>query len=108
MTTTGAPGYIVAEVTVHDGETYDEYLERSAPVLAKYGARLLVNAFTEPGEVLVKEGGRTFERLVVVEFDSLARVTEFYHSEDYQAVVGLRHAAATSHVYHATGTPPTA
>jgi uncharacterized protein (DUF1330 family) len=102
----GAPGYIVAEVTVHDGETYDEYLARSAPVLEKYGARLLVHAFTASGDVLVKEGGRAFERLVVVEFDSLDRVTEFYHSDDYQAVVGLRHASAVSHVYHAAGVQP--
>ena len=26
---TSAPGYIVAEVTVHDAETYDQYVERS-------------------------------------------------------------------------------
>lgn len=101
----GAPGYIVAEVTVHDAETYQEYVERSGAVLEKYGARLLVHAFTAENEVLVKEGGRTFERLVVVEFENLDRVTEFYHSEDYQAVVGLRHSSAESHVYHAAGVP---
>lgn len=100
-----ARGYIVAEVTVNDQVTYDEYVDRSGAVLAKYGARLLVHGFTADAQVLVKEGGRTFERLVVVEFDSLDRVTEFYQSEDYQQIVGLRHAAADSHVYHAQGVP---
>lgn len=101
-----APGYIVAEITTHDDETYAEYVERSGHVLAKYGAELLVHAFTGSGEVLVKEGGREFERLVVVRFESLQRVTDFYHSDDYQAVIGLRHASADSHVYHAVGVPP--
>jgi uncharacterized protein (DUF1330 family) len=101
-----APGYIVAEVTAHDAETYAEYVERSTPVLEKYGARLLVHAFSADGDVVVKEGGRSFERLVVVEFDSLDRVTEFYHSEDYQQVIGLRHESADSHVYHASGVAP--
>lgn len=100
-----APGYIVAEISAHDVETYEEYVERSGPVLARYGAELLVHAFAETGEVVVKEGGRRFERLVVVRFDSAERVAEFYDSDDYQAVIGLRHASADSHVYHATGVP---
>lgn len=101
----GPPGYIVAEITVSDAETYDEYVERSGPVLHQYGARLLVHGFCADGDVIVKEGGRAFERLVVVEFESLDRVTEFYHSEDYQQVIGLRHASADSHVYHVAGLP---
>ena len=101
--TSSQPGYIVAEVTVHDAETYDQYVQRSGPVLEKYGARLLAHAFPAQGELIVREGGREFERLVVVEFDSLDRVTEFYDSADYQAVVGLRHDSATSHVYHLSG-----
>jgi len=36
-------GYIVAEITVHETETYDEYVVRSGVVLEKYGARLLVS-----------------------------------------------------------------
>jgi len=103
-----ARGYIVAEITAHDDETYQEYVERSAPVLSRYGAELLVHAFTDTGEVLVKEGGRRFERLVVVQFESIDRVAEFYHSDDYQAIIGLRHASADSHVYHAAGVLPSA
>ncbi len=101
--TSSQPGYIVAEVTVHDAETYDQYVERSGPVLEKYGATLLAHAFPSEGELIVKEGGRSFERLVIVQFESLDRVTEFYHSDDYQAVIGLRHDSATSHVYHLQG-----
>lgn len=99
----GQPGYLVAEVTVHDAEAYDEYVARSAAVLAKYGAKLLAHAFPGEGELIVKEGGRQFERLVIVEFESLDRVTEFYESADYQEVVGLRHTSAESHVYHLQG-----
>ncbi|MGJ9421414.1 DUF1330 domain-containing protein [Aeromicrobium sp. CF3.5] len=107
-TASGPPGYIVAEITVSDAETYEEYVERSGTVLAAYGARLLVHAFSSAGDLIVKEGGRTFERLIVVEFESLERVTEFYHSQDYQQVIGLRQSSAQSHVYHAAGVPPEA
>ncbi|MRJ75791.1 DUF1330 domain-containing protein [Aeromicrobium sp. SMF47] len=103
MTAGQGRGYIVAEVTVHDHETYEQYVERSGPVLEKYGARLLAHAFPAQGELVVREGGREFERLVLVEFESLERVTEFYDSADYQAVVGFRHDSATSHVYHLQG-----
>lgn len=103
-----APGHIVAEISVHDDETYEDYVARSGPVLEKYGAELLVHAFVDAGDVRVREGGRSFERLVVVRFADLARVTEFYESDDYQAIIGLRHASAQSHVYHAAGVPPTA
>lgn len=42
------------------------------------------------------EGPEVTERVVVIEFPTLERVKEFYHSEDYQQVKKLREGAATT------------
>ena len=65
------------------------------PVLDQYGAKFLI-ATNDP-EVL--EGGRVVKRVVFIEFESLARAQEFYHSKDYQDVIGYRFRSAQSHLY---------
>jgi uncharacterized protein (DUF1330 family) len=89
-------GYLFAELDVSDAaHFYDEYMPRVRPVLEAYGANFLA-ASDAP---VVKEGGRQVKRVVLLEFDSLQRAEEFYHSEDYQAIIGYRFDSARSHLY---------
>jgi len=93
---TAGKGYLFAELDVVDAaHFYDEYMPRVHPVLQAYGAVFLA-ASDAP---VVKEGGREVKRVVLLEFDSLQRAEEFYHSEDYQAVIGYRFDSARSHLY---------
>ena len=39
------------------------------------------------------------KRVVLLEFDSLQRAEEFYHSDQYQAIIGHRFKSARSHLY---------
>jgi len=89
-------GYLFAELDVVDAaHFYDEYMPRVYPVLKEYGAVFLAGSDAP----VVKEGGRDVKRVVLLEFDSLQRAEQFYHSEQYQAVIGYRFASARSHVY---------
>jgi uncharacterized protein (DUF1330 family) len=89
-------GYLFAELDVVDtAHFYNEYMPRVRPVLEKYGAAFLAASDTP----VVKEGGRNVKRVVLLEFKSLQRAEEFYHSEDYQAVIGYRFDSARSHLY---------
>ena len=93
---TARKGYLFAELDVTDAaHFYDEYMPRVRPVLDAYGANFLA-ASDAP---VVKEGGREVKRVVLLEFDSLQRAQEFYHSDDYQAVIGYRLNSARSHLY---------
>ena len=93
---TAGKGYLFAELDVVDAALfYNEYMPRVRPVLEKYGAAFL-SASDAP---VVKEGGRNVKRVVLLEFESLQRAEEFYHSDDYQAVIGYRFDSARSHLY---------
>src|SRR5215208_2113052 len=100
--TTGK-GYLFAELDVVDAaHFYDEYMPRVRPVLKAYGAIFLAGSDAP----VVKEGGRDVKRVVLLEFDSLQRAEEFYHSEDYQAIIGYRLNSARSHLYIFEGSGP--
>lgn len=98
-------GYLFAELDVFDAEHfYNEYMPRVRPVLEAYGAVFLA-ASDDPR---VKEGGRPVKRVVLLEFESLQRAEQFYHSDGYQAVIGYRFKSARSHLYVFEGSHATA
>jgi uncharacterized protein (DUF1330 family) len=89
-------GYLFAELDVVDAaHFYDAYMHRVVPVLAEYGAIFLAGSDAP----IVKEGGRDVKRVVLLEFDSLQRAEAFYHSDQYQAIIGHRFKSARSHLY---------
>jgi uncharacterized protein (DUF1330 family) len=94
-------GFIYAELVVTDPEYfYNEYMTRVGPVLEKWGATFAIAG----GEPQVLEGDRNVERVVLVEFESPEKANEFYHSEDYQEVIGYRTRSSKSHLYLLAGT----
>lgn len=100
MSATGTRGYIYAELDVKDeARFYGEYMPRVRPVLARYGARFLIAG----GNPRVIEGGREVKRVVLLEFESPERVEAFYHSGDYQDVIGYRFDSADAHLYFLDG-----
>ena len=91
--------YAVAEVLVDDPVGFGQYAERTPPVLAKYGAKLIAN---DPAPVTV-EGKIRKGSLVVIEFPDKASAQAFYADHDYVAAKKLREGAATLHVAIASG-----
>ena len=80
-------GYLIANIDVHDPETFAKYRDQVAPLIAKFGGRYLVR-----GGALeqVEAGAASFKRVVILEFPSLAEVKRFYESADYAPVLELR------------------
>ena len=73
--------YLIARINVTDPEKYKNYVALSPAAIAAFGGRFLVRG----GETKTLEGGTETNRIVVVEFDDMDKVTEFYHSDLYQA-----------------------
>jgi uncharacterized protein (DUF1330 family) len=84
--------YVVVNVNIHDPEAYREYVGLAPRTVAAYGGRYLARA----GHTEVLEGDWTPDRLVILEFDSVARAKEWLSSPEYGAVKHLRHRNATT------------
>ncbi len=83
-------GYVIVDVNVHDAEAYGEYRKLVAPTIEKYGGKFVVRA----GAHEVLEGEWKPNRVIVLEFESVARAKEWYSSEEYAPALAIRLKAA--------------
>jgi len=95
----GKAGYIVGDIEVTDPDTYSQYAAGVPGTVAAYGGRYLVRGVS--GEVL--EGAWTPKRLVVLEFESIARAKEWYNSTEYADLKKIRHNASNGNLIFADG-----
>lgn len=86
--------YFVIDLDVHDAGGFDEYVRAVSAILQKYDGRYLVRR--QPVEVL--EGEWTPTRLTVIEFPSKTRAKEFYDSQEFREIVGLRFKSARTNL----------
>ncbi|HCY47758.1 MAG TPA: DUF1330 domain-containing protein, partial [Alphaproteobacteria bacterium] len=67
---------------------YKEYVEKVKPIAEKFGGEYIVRG----GNPIALEGDEDSLRHVVIAFPSVEKAKEFYHSDEYQAIIGIRHA----------------
>ncbi len=92
-------GYVFAELQITDPVLYQEDRAKVPATIAAYGGRYLVRG----GEPRRLEGDRPTNRFAVLEFDSPARASEWYHSEEYRPVKAIRLKSATTHAFLLNG-----
>jgi uncharacterized protein (DUF1330 family) len=95
-------GYIIVNIEVTDREGFERYRDAVPPMIAKHGGRYLVRG----GKLQVKEGAPGWQRLVVLEFPSLAAAQAFYDDPDYAPLLALRLASTKSEMVMVEGPPP--
>jgi uncharacterized protein (DUF1330 family) len=83
--------YVIAQVEVTDWDKFKEYLKETPRVIAQYGGRYIARG----GETVMLEGDDQPERIVLIEFPSLQKAKEWYHSKEYQQIKSLRKGAST-------------
>lgn len=91
--------YVIITEAIHDPETMAEYSKASAPSLAEHGAKVL-SVDTRPR---ILEGSWHGDRTVMLEFESVEAARAWYDSEDYQAALPIRQAAAASNAVVLSG-----
>jgi len=82
--------YLVAIGNVKNPEAYEAYRKLAGPATRRYDGRFLARG----GKSEVLEGSFPGPRVVIVEFPSLERAREFFHSPEYQAARQKRLAVA--------------
>ena len=84
------PAYGVALVTVTDPGKYQEYQKLAGPAAAKFGGKVVVRGVVES----VNEGKGPYQRVMVVEFETVEAAKAFYASPEYLAAREKRIGAA--------------
>ena len=96
------PGYVIAEVDVHDATTFAKYGAKVPETLAPFGGHYLVRG----GKVEAVEGDAPKDRFVVIQFDSVEKARAWENSSAYEAIKPIRHSSATSRVFIVAGVAP--
>jgi uncharacterized protein (DUF1330 family) len=79
------PAYLIANYTVTNPDGYAEYPPAVAPTLEPFGGELVVADFASEGVE-----GAPAPVSIVVRFPDRESLKNWYHSDAYQAVIGLR------------------
>ena len=84
------PAYVIVEVYIHDHREYEEYKKLTPAAIAAFDGKFLVRG----GHTLSVEGDWNPERLVVLEFPTVKRANEWWHSPLYTEAKLIRQRAA--------------
>lgn len=95
------PGYVIAEVDVHDPTAVQKYVEKVPATLAPFNHQTLVRG----GKTQSLEGEPP-KLMVVLAFDSAAKAREWYDSPTYQAILPIRVNATKSRLFIVEGVAP--
>lgn len=87
-------GYLIFTEQIIDQAVYDEYVSAVMPTIEKYNGHVLI----VQDDPTVLEGSWHGSRTVVLEFDSPDVAIGWYHSPEYQAIIGKRHTSTQTNV----------
>ena len=82
--------YVIVEIEVVDPVGYEEYKKQAGATVHKYGGKYIVRG----GKAEVLEGDWNPNRIVVLQFESMARAKEWLNCEEYREPRKMRHRTA--------------
>ncbi len=94
-----AKGYLIATITITNEAAYQHYIKAATKAIKEAECRVLVRG----GRVAVKEGKESWNRVVILEFDSYEQALNYYDSAAYQNAKALRAGAAIADFVIAEG-----
>lgn len=86
--------YVVVKVNVTDPDRFKHYQQLASASVDRFGGKFLVRG----GALVELEGSWDAKRMVVLQFESLARAQEWYNSPEYREAIVAREGAAIFHM----------
>jgi uncharacterized protein (DUF1330 family) len=83
------PAFLISDVTVKNEEAFQNYRDRAAAAIARYGGRYLARV----GGIETLEGDWQPRRIIVVEFPDMEKARAWYRSPEYAEALKFRDAA---------------
>jgi uncharacterized protein (DUF1330 family) len=97
-----AKAFVIVQILINDRNSYHQYETAGhLEIFERFSGKLV----GVDENVKILEGSWPFTRTVLIEFPSKELARAWYESDDYQAVVGLRHGPATSNLVMVSGLP---
>ncbi|MDO9375919.1 MAG: DUF1330 domain-containing protein [Ferruginibacter sp.] len=84
--------FVIVEVAITDPMEYEAYKKLTPAAVAAFDGRFVVRG----GTTIPLEGDWNPERIVVLEFPSVERAKEWWHSELYTVAKKIRQRSATT------------
>ena len=104
----GVTVYAIAQLAVHDRESYDRYAAAFMPILIKHGGKLL--AADEKPRLIEGEWelshGQPMNKVVLMEFPDRDTFLLWANSPEYQEIAADRRAGAATVTLMVRGLPP--
>ena len=94
--------FVISEVETRDHAAMESYRTRAARSIALYGGRYLARGVAAD----VAEGAPSRANMVVVEFESMARLREWYASAEYAEALQFRPTAFVRRLIFTEGVQP--
>jgi uncharacterized protein (DUF1330 family) len=95
------PAYVIVQVVVEDPVAYERYKVLAPSSIAAYGGRYIARG----GQSEALEGKWDPCRVVILEFDDIARAKSWLASPEYREARELRHASARTQMIVVEGLP---
>jgi uncharacterized protein (DUF1330 family) len=92
--------YLVADIDVHDVETYAEYSRLAQATFEGYGE---VTYLVRGGDVEVLEGDWQPKKFFIIRFEDREKAMTWYNSQPYREAMKLRLASSTSNLFMVNG-----
>jgi uncharacterized protein (DUF1330 family) len=92
--------YVIVEVSIHNQTDYEEYKKLTPAAIAAFDGKFIVRG----GKTITLEGAWEPERIVVLEFPSVERANEWWHSDIYTTAKTIRQRAAQTKMIIVEGT----
>lgn len=86
--------YVIVDVKVNDPELYESYKKLTPATLAAYDGKFIVRG----GKTEIFEGNWQPNRFVMLEFPSVERAKEWWHSDIYTEAKAIRQKAAETNM----------
>jgi uncharacterized protein (DUF1330 family) len=91
--------YLIIDLSIHNAETYAEYVTKVRPIVEAHGGRYLARG----GKATPLSGGWEPERLVIVEFPAEEDLRGWLASDDYRELAPLREGTTTARAVFVEG-----
>jgi uncharacterized protein (DUF1330 family) len=94
--------FVIVQIAINDRDGYHQYeIAGHQEIFDRFSGRVV--GLDEDTEIV--EGSWPWTRTVLIEFPTKELARAWYESDEYQAVVGLRHGSATSNLVFVSGYP---
>jgi uncharacterized protein (DUF1330 family) len=94
------PGYIIVDIEVTDPVGYEEYKKLAGATVERYGGKYIVRG----GATETLEGDWKPKRIVILQFESIARAKEWLNCDEYREPRKMRHRTAKTNMIVVEGT----